>query len=98
MNQLVKVEFLTCHRTVKVKKGRTILDVAREHAIPVQYECDGKCTCGTCYVWIQEGQQNLSPVTPVEKFHLEHNKLPSNARLTCQARILGDVQVELPSL
>jgi len=76
--------------------GRTILDVAKEIGVPVHYECDGNCTCGTCYVAIEEGRELLSPLGAAERDHLKNHALESNWRLACQSRILGDVVVRVP--
>jgi len=91
----MKVIFSPWQRKVVARKGQTILGLAKEEEIPVHYECDGNCTCGTCYVLIESGMENLSPIGAKELNHLLRNQLPENARLSCQARILGDLSVKV---
>jgi ferredoxin len=59
--------------------------------------CGGKGLCATCHVHVVEGAENLSPIEPREEraLNLLSGRAP-NSRLSCQARILGDVRVKLP--
>ena len=80
-----------------MRKGVSILSVAKVNGIPIHYECDGNCTCGTCHVIVEKGMENLTPIASSEEFHLRQQNLPSNCRLSCQARLLGDVIVKVYS-
>ena len=71
---------------LKVHPGLTILEFARMAGVKINAECGGIGTCGKCIVRIEEGEENLSPLTPAEKnFNLKENE-----RLACQAHILRD--------
>ncbi len=80
---------------LKARRGRTILDVLKETSISIPHECDGKCTCGTCYVTVEQGMENLSPKHELEDLHLEKQSDHGNKRLACQARILGEIVIRL---
>jgi len=56
--------------------------------------CGGAGQCSTCWVRVLEGEDNLSPMTPVEA--KKAAKKPSDYRMACQAIIEGDVSVEIP--
>lgn len=54
--------------------------------------------CATCHVHVVEGVDNLSAIESREERTL--NMLTSrspNSRLSCQARLLGDVKVKIPN-
>ncbi len=59
--------------------------------------CGGKGMCATCHVIIVIGAENVSPVESREErtLGLLTGRVPGS-RLSCQARIHGDVQVKLP--
>ena len=94
--QTIRVTFLPVEKTFEVNRGRTLLDVAKEKKLPVHYECDSLSTCGTCHVIVEKGGEHLTPAEEPELFHLKRQKLSSNRRLSCQARVLGDVTVRIP--
>ncbi|HLG20537.1 MAG TPA: 2Fe-2S iron-sulfur cluster-binding protein [Bdellovibrionota bacterium] len=91
-----KITFLPGNRSIDVRRGRTLLDVSKEHLVGIPYDCDSKCVCGICYVIVEQGTENLSPVHEVEASHLRRQNLAPSARLSCQAAVLGDVVVRLP--
>ena len=60
--------------------------------------CGGKGLCATCHVYVVEGAERLSPITPREKMSLPMlaDRQP-NSRLACQAKVLGNgVKIALP--
>lgn len=81
---------------IETFRGKSILDVLKEHSIAVSHECDGKCTCGTCIVEILQGFERLSPIKAPERFHLESKQCSTHQRLACQAILLGEVEVRTP--
>lgn len=71
---------------LKIHPGLTILESARLAGVRINAECGGAGTCGKCIVRIEEGAENLGPLTPAEKkFNLKENQ-----RLACQAHIVRD--------
>lgn len=59
--------------------------------------CMGKGLCATCHVVVVKGAENLSPRTEKELRALERlTGCMPDSRLSCQARVLGDVSVRLP--
>jgi ferredoxin len=60
--------------------------------------CGGKGLCATCHVYVVEGADCLSPVTPREKMSLAMlcDSQP-NSRLACQTKVLREgARVALP--
>ncbi len=70
----------------KIHPGLTILEFARMAGVKINAECGGIGKCGKCIVRIEEGEENLNPLTHIEKkFNLKDKE-----RLACQARIVRD--------
>ncbi len=83
--------------TLDARPGQTILDVALDHHIPLEHNCGGSCACTTCHVMVREGMKNLSDMEEDEADRLDTAEgLTLTSRLGCQARIRGDVVVEIP--
>jgi len=60
--------------------------------------CGGKGLCATCHVYVVEGPDCLSPLTPRERLSLDMlcDRQP-NSRLACQCKVLQEgVKVALP--
>lgn len=92
-----KVTFLPFHKTVEVLKGTSLLDIALKNGIDLEHNCGGNCACSTCHVIITEGIDYLTPKNMDEEDQLdEADGLTLSSRLACQARIFGDVVVEIP--
>jgi ferredoxin, 2Fe-2S len=94
---ICKVTFLPMNRTVKVPKGSTLLDIALNHEIDLEHNCGGNCACSTCHVIIKQGMEYLTPKSEDEEDQLdEADGLTLSSRLACQAKISGDIMVEIP--
>ena len=91
-----KITFLPLGLTVEASEGDSILDIALNFDIPLQHACGGFCSCTTCEVIVKENEKGLSAMEEDESDRLESigQKLPGH-RLGCQARILGDVAIQM---
>lgn len=60
--------------------------------------CGGKGLCATCHVYVTNGMDCLSPLTPRERLSLPMlAERQPNSRLACQAKILRDgVSISIP--
>jgi 2Fe-2S ferredoxin len=94
-----KVTFLPMNVTYEAKKGESILDVAINYDVPMQHACGGFCACTTCHIHVKSGAEFLSPVEEEEMDRLERaGDTGSTSRLSCQAKVKGDVVVEIINL
>ena len=92
-----KVTFLPFNKTVEAEKGMNLLEIALKNGIDLEHNCGGNCACSTCHVIIREGMEYLSPMQIDEEDQLdEADGLTLSSRLACQAKISGDVVVEIP--
>lgn len=83
--------------TLEAKEEATILDIALDNNIDLEHNCGGNCACTTCHVIVKEGMKHLSEMDEDEEDRLDTAEgLTLASRLGCQARILGDVVVEIP--
>lgn len=91
-----KITFLPMNQTVEAKPGQTILEVAEQNEIPLQHACGGFCACTTCHVIVKEGEENLSTAEEDEEERLDRaTGVTLKSRLGCQAKVNGDVIVEI---
>ena len=77
--------------------GMSLLSIARDNGIELDHFCGGQCSCGTCRVKVTNGEGNLSKPSGPEQMVLGPKHLANCGRLACQARVTGDVEVEVPS-
>ncbi len=88
-------------------EGVTVLDAARAGGVDLDSVCGGRGLCGRCQVTMVEGEfakwgvaghpDALSPPGPSELEYRGRRPLMVGARLGCQARILGDVVIDVPA-
>jgi 2Fe-2S ferredoxin len=91
-----KITFLPMNQTVEAKEGESILEVAVANDIPLQHACGGFCACTTCHVIVKEGDSNLSEMEEDEEERLDRAAgVTLKSRLGCQAKVNGDVTVEI---
>ena len=77
--------------------GETILEAIRSMGYTIDHACGGNARCGTCCVKVIQGMENLSPVGAAEATMLMELQLGAPHRLSCQARVTGDIIV-LPGI
>jgi 2Fe-2S ferredoxin len=91
-----KVTFLPFNKTVEARAGMSILDIALENGIDLEHNCGGNCACSTCHVIVIQGMEYLTAKSFDEEDQLEDaDGLTRSSRLGCQAKVLGDVVVEV---
>lgn len=95
---MAKITFLPENKTVEVPEGTSILEAALENDVWLEHNCGGFCACTTCHVIVRSGEENLSEMEDEEEDRLDTAEgLTLTSRLGCQARVTGDVVVEIPS-
>lgn len=83
------------------KEGATILQIAREHDVPLDAECDGSLSCSTCHVILDEQSyaKLSSPGTEeCDLLDIAFNRAPTS-RLGCQVCVtsaLDGIKITLP--
>ncbi len=88
--------------------GTAVLDAARSLGVDVDSVCGGRGLCGRCQVTLAEGEfakhaitskaDHLSPVGEVEtRFGERRKTFKAGRRLSCQAKIQGDLVIDVPA-
>lgn len=106
MNQDVNVLFMPSGLRGKFPVGITVLQAAQRLGVDLDSICGGQGKCRRCQVLLQEGEfpkhgitskwQNLSDYTETERHHQSKKRLSGARRLGCNARILGDLVIDVP--
>ncbi|MBI5755490.1 MAG: 2Fe-2S iron-sulfur cluster binding domain-containing protein [Nitrospirae bacterium] len=93
----VRLTFLPLNVTVEGEEGKSILELALEHDIPLDHNCGGNCACTTCHVIVKQGMENLTEAEDNEDDMLDKAEgVTLSSRLGCQSHVYGDVVVEIP--
>ena len=81
----------------EVAREMTLLEAAEALGFPLDHDCGGNASCSTCRVDVVCGGENLSEIDFEEQDLLDREALTKPYhRLSCQARVLGDVIVQVP--
>lgn len=83
-------------KSVEVKDfSKSILHLVQEARIDWMHACGGKGRCTTCKIIILEGDEHLAPLTRAESGYQKQGLLLENERLACQAKISGDIIIDV---
>ena len=81
------VHFQPLGRKTEARKGKTLLELAREAGVSIESICGSAGKCGKCKVIVRTGASALSSPTDSETKLLSSDVLRNGVRLACQARI-----------
>jgi 2Fe-2S ferredoxin len=76
--------------TVDAPAGISLMEAARQHAIPgIIAQCGGACACATCHVYVEpRWLSRMEPPEEMELGMLESAWEPlANSRLSCQVPV-----------
>ena len=79
-------------KEVDAPDGQTVLQIALDAGIPMEHACGGNGFCTTCMCKVKQGMANLSPRNDREE---NMGVMTDPDRLSCQAEVQGDVEVEV---
>ena len=84
-------------KSEEVAADLSLLEAAEQMGFPLNHDCGGNASCTTCRVDVLVGLENLSDIDFDEQDLLDREALTEPyRRLGCQARVLGDVIVQVP--
>ncbi len=100
-----QVIFMPSGRRGQVRPGTAVLEAARQLGVEIESICGGKLTCNKCRIRVEDGKfakhgitshaSHLSPMSNDET-QLLRNLDSLDCRLSCQARVQGDVLIFVP--
>jgi 2Fe-2S ferredoxin len=77
----------------------SILEIALGNAVDIEHVCGGNIACSTCHVYLLEGAETCTAISPEEEEQLQNaNGREANSRLACQCVPSGakDIVVQIP--
>ena len=81
----------------EVPENVSVLEAAELLGFPLEHDCGGNASCSTCRVEVMVGGEHLSEMDFEEQDLLDREALTEPYhRLSCQAKIFGDVMVQVP--
>ena len=83
--------FLPENKSIVVNKETTILEAAQKAGVHINNVCGGVGSCGKCKVIVKKGRVQARP-SPL----LTNEEIKKGYLLACQARVLDDVELEIP--
>ncbi|GAB4247976.1 MAG: ASKHA domain-containing protein [Thermoleophilia bacterium] len=100
------VIFQPSGRRGQVEEGESVLQAARELGVEIEAICGEKRTCGKCKVRIEDGfferygiessADHVSKWRPVEEKFINEERREEGYRLSCVAKVEGDLVVFVP--
>lgn len=74
-------------------EGWRVMEIIRDHGLPIKAECGGACACATCHVYVDESWYGrLVPKRDEEEDMLDSAMdVESNSRLSCQIIMSEDL-------
>jgi len=72
--------------TLDAIEGWRVMEIIRDHGLPIKAECGGCCACATCHVYVHEDWEGkLAEMRMDEEEMLDEAfDLEDNSRLSCQ--------------
>jgi uncharacterized 2Fe-2S/4Fe-4S cluster protein (DUF4445 family) len=92
---MVKVNFVSVDKSITVEKGTTILEAARKLGIIIESPCNAVGVCGKCKVKV--ALDSLKDIIQDGKHHLSEAQRSNGFVLSCGAKVMADVNVEVLS-
>ena len=74
-------------------EGWRVMEIIRDHGLPIKAECGGSCCCATCHVYVDdEWLDKLYPLSEDEDDMLDETfDREENSRLSCQLIMTEDL-------
>jgi len=95
MAKITYIEFNGTEHTVDVANGLTVMEGARDNAIPgIEADCGGACACSTCHVYVaKDWVEKIPAKDAMEEDMLDFAFQPDaeRSRLTCQIKVTDDL-------
>lgn len=80
-------------KRITIEEGATLLEAAQKAGVHINNVCGGVGSCGKCKVTVKKGRVQARPNSL-----LTNEEIKKGYVLACQARVLGDVELEIPEV
>jgi 2Fe-2S ferredoxin len=84
--KLVVIDRAGARHEVEGLDGWRVMEIIRDHGLPIKAECGGACACATCHVYVAPAWvARLVPPTDEEIERLDEAfEVDARSRLSCQ--------------
>lgn len=89
-----RIQFVKNIPPITVESGANLMRELQAAGLPVASSCNGDGICGKCRMRVISGKENLSPQQDVELTVRDRLKIPPDQRISCQARVIGDIVID----
>lgn len=90
----ITLTILPDNRRIRVASGTSVLDALVTAGLSITTPCGRQASCAKCRVLASRG---VSDPEPTERLRLTVEELGKGTRLACQAYLIGDATVMVPS-
>lgn len=90
----ITLTILPDNRLVRVARETSVLDALVSAGLLITTPCGRQASCAKCRVVVSGG---ISEPEPTERLRLTEEEIEKGTRLSCQARLIGDTTVIIPS-
>jgi uncharacterized 2Fe-2S/4Fe-4S cluster protein (DUF4445 family) len=107
MDNTAYIVFTPSGRRGRFDIGTPVLECARRLGVDLDSVCGGRGLCGRCQVLVGEGEfakhgisssaRCLAEITEAEKKYADWKGLKPGRRLSCNAKLLSDVVIDVPA-
>ena len=101
------IVFMPSGKRGRFERSTPILNAARSLGVDIDSVCGGRAICGRCQIEVAEGEfakhgisssaDNISAAGEAEKRFDTRRGIGAGRRLSCQARLLNDVVIDVPA-
>ena len=92
---MAKIKLHKSARIIESTEGETLMETLLNAGVPVASSCGGEGVCTKCKIKVISQPESLSSPTDIEKNGLsKFQREERNFRLSCQAYVLGNVEVD----
>lgn len=85
--KIIVTDFHGQRHELEALEGWRVMEIIRDHGLPIKADCGGACCCATCHVYVDpEWAERVAPASDDEKDLLDDQGigLRENSRLSCQ--------------
>ena len=100
------VLFMPSGRRGRFPSGTPLLQAARQLGVDIDSVCGGRGICGRCQIELTEGRfakhgihstaAHVTPLSEPEQRFADRRGLAGGRRLSCHAKLLGDLVIDVP--
>jgi ferredoxin, 2Fe-2S len=86
MGYIMVRDFEGAEHRLPAKEGWRIMEIIREHGLPMKAECGGCCSCATCHIYVGAAWSNALDSPSAEELGMLDflPEIRPNSRLACQ--------------